>query len=799
MEINSIDSLLDWLEVKPRTLGWGAVLAYGRSETNKVLMQEYITRFGTGDYMEPITDEIRDNTTPTQKDYLHNYQMDAPRLSFKDASLQKSSAKLTMKEVGGTHLSFTKSVGSQQWSLTRIAEKDVLDGPGLIFDIDLMKSAGSVSSAGRVELNIAEGSNYRLIDMPSEHLQRVAGERFKTHFRGLPPEQKIFVLNELRFEPNQFLKPSNFIIRTHNKLGSGARLSAGEDEGEGAVLVFVAMEGDANGNLPIDNADLKYLLPDGYSATVLLGNEMLMKKIMTEGLRRISASERPFRAEFKVVNGFTEVTGFGDVRRYAIDIYNNTSPEVSDISRVYLFSLIIHFSDLVDELYPGVASINLLSRSGVDGVRKLYLEWEGNSQQATNAYDFEGNPYYGGLGAEWRCGWVIKFGLDADVGTIHVDISPHEALAFHVSIGTFHDRPKVVKIFPQLKINLEEELRKTMPAFVRSMFDSAMEINAFTLNSLLFRGNNAVKLDSVHFPGDLAAFGHVGPTQTAFSITELEPIIPHTVPFQFHIDPPRENLTWSVRNILGETIPKGTITNRGLYTPPTAAEMPRSSIRVVITATDGTHSSSALVGITSRSMAINPLIMIVTAGDSLAHDVSAGASDGGPLVWPDVLDSGAVVRPNPAEGKDHSYVPGPPIDQSSPTVDTIVVTNPRTQVSETTSVLVLHRAAILEVAINDTVTLPENQLQLSIMGEDGPINPGDWDETWQVLLGSRSAQIDADTGLLTLNPAGPDKFVVVTVLAPPGRIGGPTDDGYIVLPLPLFSVPETVRMFRADS
>jgi len=798
MEINSVDTLLDWLEVKPRTLGWGAILAYGRSETNKVLMQEYITRFGTGDYMQPITEEIRDTTTPTQKDFLHNYQMDAPRLSFKGASLQKSSAKLTMKEVGGTHLSFTKSVGSQQWSLTRISEKDVLDGPGLKFDIDLVESAGSVTSAGRVELNIAEGTNYRLIDMPSEHLQRVAGERFKTHFRGLPLEQKVFVLNELRFEPNQFLKPSKFLIRTHNKLGSGARLLADEDEGEGAVLVFVAMDGDANGTTPADNADLKYLLPDGHSATVLLGNEMLMKKIMTEGLRRVSDGDRPFRAEFKVVNGFTEVTGFGDVRRHAIDIYNNTSPEVSDVRRVYLFSLIIHFSDLVDELYPGVASINILSRSGVDGARKVYLEWEGNSQQATNAYDFEGNPYYGGLGAEWRCGWVIEFGLDADVGTIYVDISPHEALAFHVSIGTFHDRPKVVKIFPQLKINLEEELKRTMSLVVRSMFDSGMEINAFTLNSLLFRGNDAVKFDSVHFPGDLAVFGHVGPTQTAFSITELEPIIPHTVPFQFHTDPDRDDLTWSVRNILGETFPKGNITNRGLYTPPTNAEMPRSSVRVVVTATDGTHTSSALVGITSRSMAINPLIMIATAGDSLAHDVSAGASDGGPLVWSDVLDSGAVVRPNPAEGKDHSYVPGPPIAQSPPTVDTIVVTNPRTQVSETTSVLVLHRAPLLEVAINDAVTLPENQLQLSIMGANGPINPGAWKETWEVLLGGGSAQIDAVTGLLELNPAGPDKFVVITVLAPPEREGGAWDDGFIVLPLPLFSVPETIRMFRAD-
>ncbi|WP_260963330.1 hypothetical protein [Pseudomonas citri] len=794
MDINSVDTLLDWLEVKPRTLGWGAILAYGRNETNKVLMQEYITRFGTGDYMQPITEEIRDNTTPTHKDFLHNYQMDAPRLSFAGSNLQRSSAKLTMKEVGGTHLSFTKLEGAQQWSLTRISEKDVLDGPGLKFDIDLMASTGSVSSAGRVELDISEGSNYRLIDMPSEHLQRVAGERFKAHFRGLPPEQKIFVLNELRFEPNQFLKPSKFIIRTHNKQGAGARLLANEDEGEGAVLVFVAMEGDANGNLPVDNADLKYLLVEGYSATLLLGNDMLMKKIFAEGIKRTNTSDDPFRAVFEVVNGFTEMTGHGGRWARISILYADPANEGDDHFVVTSRSLNANFSE--PEGAENVATLRVRRLS-----REVVLEWRADRMQFCDVrYKKSEHAIERYLGSNWECLWRFRFKLESASGNIIFEVVDQPGqIKVSGRIGTFADQPRVVEVFPQIKMTLEEKLVDLLRPSVDSFVSPTPEINIFTLNSLLFRGNDSVKLESVHFPGDLAAFGHVGPTQTAFSITDLEPIIPHTVARQFHTEPRRDNLTWSVRNILGETVPKGRITNAGLYTPPTAAEMPRGSIRVVITATDGTHTSSALVSITSRSMAINPLIMIATAGDSLAHDVSAGAADGGALIWSmEDPDSGAVVRPNPADGKDHSYVPGPPIAKSPPTVDTIVVTNPRTSVSEKTSVLVLHRTALLEVAINEAAVLPENQLQLSIMGEDGPINPGDWGETWQVLLGGDSAQIDEVSGLLTLNPAGPDKFVVVTVLAPPARPGGASDDGYIVLPLPLFSVPETIQMFCAD-
>ncbi|KIQ59098.1 hypothetical protein RL74_12420 [Pseudomonas fluorescens] len=67
-----------------------------------------------------------------------------------------------------------------------------------------------------------------------------------------------------------------------------------------------------------------------------------------------------------------------------------------------------------------------------------------------------------------------------------------------------------------------------------------------------------------------------------------------------------------------------------------------------------------------------------------------------------------------------------------------------------------------------------------------------------MLLGGGSARIDAVTGVLTLDPAGPDRFVVITVLAPPPRPEMASDDGYIILPLPLFTVPETIRMLRAD-
>lgn len=160
MKNNSVETLLEWLREKPQTLGWDAIVAYDRNKTNTVLLQEYIRRFSTEDCLDPITEEISDNETPTQKEFISNYQMDSPRLSFINSNLLNSEARLSMKVIGGSHLTFEKPVGAQQWRVTKIAEEDALDGPKLLMEIDLEATQGTVDSAGTVKLDLAKGSDY---------------------------------------------------------------------------------------------------------------------------------------------------------------------------------------------------------------------------------------------------------------------------------------------------------------------------------------------------------------------------------------------------------------------------------------------------------------------------------------------------------------------------------------------------------------------------------------------------------------------------------------------------------------
>lgn len=799
MEINSEESLLAWLKEKPRTYEWGAVLAYGRDETNNVLLQQYINGFGSSNHLKPITEEIRDNTTPTQKEFIHNYQMDSPRLSFLGSNLNSSAAKLTMRVVGGTHVSFFKTSGSSQWNVSRIAHEDALDGSKLDFYIDLMASPGTVDSAGRVLLNIAEGKNYELNYLQTPHLRKVAGAHFQEVFRPLPDDQKIFVLNELKFEKNQLLKPKSFVVRTHNKKESGTRLGATEDEGEGAVVLFVEIDGDGRGFLPVDNKDLRYLIPDGKSATVLLKHEMMKERVLVEGMRKVN--QQPVAYEYTDIiqdgkvfgirgrkGGLEEPFGLVSVTRFDIDVpdfkmdfYNVASPE---------FPLESFFLTTMPGWDDGAGN--------VDGLFRLIVfagKWmEGTLRRVDNtSMSVPGLVWFG-------CSVVQEFELSVDV----------HGLVFTPRFSIIDNKRTVVDVSDKLREYLPsgyaDSLRPALKDKMISCLSSALSrfgsslvpIDVYILNSLLFRGDNAVNLESIHTPMDWAMFGHVGPTLTTFTIKQMEPVVGHSETFDFTTDPPRNDLKWAVHNILGETVPVGSINaTTGRYTAPTAAQLEGSFVRVRVTASAGIHTSSALVTVMRRGITVNPQIQVATAGDSFELDVSAGTIDGGLLTWSiEEPASGATVKPNP--NGDHSYKPGPSDPKSPPTIDKIVVHNPRTKLSETANVLVVHRPAYLDVVIVDKPGLPDNQIQLAINGENGPIDPGKWGESWQVLVGSGSAQIDAVTGLLTVNPNGPDNYVVITVLAPPGREGQPPDDGYIILPLPLFSVPETIRMLCTD-
>lgn len=791
MTTNSLDEMYKWLAVEPRTRGWNAILAYDRTKTNTVLLQEYISRFGTNDYLEPITELLEDNQVPTQRDYVVDYVLDAPRLSFVNSSLENSMAHSCQKIMGGTRLTFERPLGATEWKVIKVANWKPVNGPTLEYDIELKATQGTVDKLGTVSLNIAEGRNYRMTYEDTEHLAKFVGERFKARFARLPEPKKTFVLNEITIDKDQLLKPKNFVIRTHNKAGSGATLAANETKEEGAVLLFVTMEGQSDGVLPALNRDLRYLLPDGISATLILGHVFFYDAVMVASAKKFLNSEH-FTYKY-VMSPDGKTIDHADVTLGGRAVRKNYSKVIDNFT---------YSSESFNFTVPGLGvgdyfKVNYNSGMIPSSYGKVYVEW-------ITFEDFFYLDVRRSNGESFSEKVPVKLFHGAACDIV-IDPGTREFALAHKwgsGGGSYPDLSKFTRIPQAHKPIMEEELRLR---WLHDFFETAVRdftsssgraLNILALHSLLFRGKNQIQLQEVNFKHDFAVFGQVGPTLTAFTLNELEPVVGRDDTFEFKTVPAINNVTWSVENISGDTGATGSIDQKGKYTAPNAGQFPGDYTRVRVKATAGGNSSSALVSVLRYDISINPLVQIVGAGDSGGREVSAGALGGAVLQWSMADRSkGGRVEPSLKEGGDHTYYPGPPVPGEVFVKDEIIVTNPHTKKTETSTVVVLHGQPTLRVIIVPGSGGPANQVQLDVtFGSGAPIPPPSFGE-WSMFAGS--GRVDANTGLFTVDPLGVHKFAVVLVEVAAPFPDWPSQWGYIILPIPLYSVPEALKILDA--
>lgn len=274
MSGNSLENLVSWLAEKSRLLGWDAILVLDRSKLNRFLIQEYISRFNSASYMPPIT--ASKQVVPTQRELLYNYTLDYPRLSFESADLRDSTANLTLRVVGGTLVTMEMSQGVEHAIKVDVA--DPLDGPIVSMKLNLSDVTGDVDKDGRVLLDLAKGGDIKVDYSTSEFMQIKLGDLMQSEFDKLTPEQRLFSLSTLAAGSNEYMRPVKFDVRTQAS-GPAARNRASDEYGNGAVVMFLTMEGGQAGNFPGTGSDFRYLIPDDtgkkYSATVLFDGALV--------------------------------------------------------------------------------------------------------------------------------------------------------------------------------------------------------------------------------------------------------------------------------------------------------------------------------------------------------------------------------------------------------------------------------------------------------------------------------------------------------------------------------------------
>ena len=149
--------MLERLGKGSATLGWGAVAAYSRSRLNRLLMQQYQQRLDTLSFLPPFNDELAFTGARAAVIELEGLEFGAPRLSFINASLSNSRARLIMNLIAGRCTTVQLSDGA----LINTFNVTEAMGYTLEIDLDLMLVTGEVDRHGRVSLDLAHGSSLR--------------------------------------------------------------------------------------------------------------------------------------------------------------------------------------------------------------------------------------------------------------------------------------------------------------------------------------------------------------------------------------------------------------------------------------------------------------------------------------------------------------------------------------------------------------------------------------------------------------------------------------------------------------
>ncbi|MBK5008029.1 hypothetical protein [Pseudomonas sp. S32] len=636
MARETLEEFITYLSQAPRTLGWDAILAYDRNKANRLLIQEYIQRFSKNSYFEPLT--FTTEITPGQRwEITYDYVLDKPRLSFEHASISSSRADLSMRIVGGRQLGISKAMGDSHSKITRLKMADALNGATLHVRIELEKSAGSVTEAGAVQIDMTKGTQFYLTFADTDEENRLGGERFKKIFDAWPKEKQHFELNKLAVDPDNFLQPQTFLVRTHaapvSDTVAATVKEAAEQAADGAVLAFITMKNGKSGTLPPSDSDMHYLLPDNFSMNILLGGRYFFDALVTQWCRLINSEEstRPVQVELqggengKHYTGLTATSGHVQVAKLSGHTAHTKRIEVGE--HILAFVSEASDQDTTFEVYR--KRIKGESHDTIGGW------WAGVRNLNVSVTSTSGKVVAGQIRQFWSV--HIRYALDVSDGQLKFR-KDYDTRQYQIIQGweLFEKDPELGPHQQEIKDFIRIHETDIIGATIEKLKVVGDNIDAFRLNGLLFQGGEQTATPyAAYIPGDVTLPGHLAPTVTGFQIDPVEKIISAGSTLNFTCDPPDVRPSWSVSNVAGEAGDAGSIDPRsGIYTAPSPANMPLSQHkRVIVTArTEAGNSSQALIHLVTRQIGVDPLVMAVSTG-KVSHKVTAAALNGQALTW----------------------------------------------------------------------------------------------------------------------------------------------------------------------
>ncbi|SDB67994.1 hypothetical protein, partial [Pseudomonas sp. NFACC13-1] len=549
----TLAELLSWMKDQDRMSKWDAIVAMERNKTNLLLIQNYIDKFNSGSYIPAITGTIATGGTGGKfREYIQDFEMDVPRLHYEDTGLDSSKANLRMAVVAGHQVSIEKNV--TVWHTTRILDYDPLDGPTLFLDLLLPEVSGEIADNGNIRLDLSKSDNFRLTFAETQTEQELAGRVFKVLFNRLDDEQRVWTLGTIKRGTNPMMQPRSFALRTQQ----------GAQEGEGAMLAFVRMEGRHEGDTPGSNSGFRYLIPNDagrdYSATVLVGRGRVVIGELVRSLGEMIGSD-DFDFVFDDDSGDVTATAKGG----GITLPSGSFRERMELDRISADLEVVHPALLlaaeerlvialrgqeISVEWPCIGSFR--GSITVLGSNWALLEDLINDFNTVIRYKVIVKATYQLIddvngGALKRTSFDIESDATPEAGD---DVCGFDSAAEHNM--DYRDLPKdfyflfpifMMALLVRLSTAIVEILRGgdvsgVIENKIKEEFPTGRAVTGFIAENLELNYGETIQMLNLQSPYDVGLFGRINPAQTTFAITTPEPRIAAGAPhYAFEVFP----------------------------------------------------------------------------------------------------------------------------------------------------------------------------------------------------------------------------------------------------------------------
>ncbi|MCF1267363.1 hypothetical protein LH673_18410, partial [Morganella morganii] len=401
-----------------------------------------------------------------------------------------------------------------------------------------------MSEIGEVQFDIKEGDHFTNNLVVNGMEQEMISNFFKRIFVATPDDQRIYKLGTLSNYENQQLQPEKFDIRTMGAPNTQSRGS--QDEGDGAVVLFVQMKGsDAK---PVEK-ETDWLLADDYSSALVVSNRLLFDRIIRKNAENSLGNYLEFKP-YQEISGSNKAwelvanSGAFDSYYYKVIYFSSGDPYPLGAHIVMSCSSTMIFGGKENVLVPLCIysdeekyNVRMKYSFSTDNMSYEFRYIPSDSELDPNQ-EFAGGDCKLKLDVETSC--QIK--IENDLISFHCgkdDIKVEsECSGFNSELITKFDG--VAKYSDTINKGFNEDLARTFSGFKLD------DINTFTLNNLLFPGENYFHADYARVPGDLLVMGKLGAGSESFAVTPTKITIVAGSVYRFTTTPEVSGVKWSL-------------------------------------------------------------------------------------------------------------------------------------------------------------------------------------------------------------------------------------------------------------